>query len=146
MKKLVSTMLVAALLLASPVLALDYDGALKAAKKENKAVLLYFFSKSCGYCTLMDKETLADKDVGSALRKDFVFLRVDTDRSTDLALLYEIRGTPSSWFLEPSGKRILQAPGYIPRDDYRTLLEYVKGRHYKDTGIQAYFKKAARQK
>jgi thioredoxin-related protein len=146
MKKLIPAVFVIVLLLVSPVFALNYDGALKAAKQENKALLLYFFSKSCSYCTLMDKDTLADKNVDAMLKKDFVFLRVDTDRSADLALLYGIRGTPSSWFLEPSGKRILQVPGYIPKDEYRTVLEYVKGKHYKDTDIQAYFKKAAERK
>lgn len=141
MKKIMCGVCVAVLLLVSSVLASDYDGALKAAKKENKPVLLYFFNKSCYYCTLMDKDTLADKDVGSVLKKDFVFLRVDTDKSGDLAMLYEIRGTPSSWFLEPSGKPIRQIPGYIPKKEYRTVLEFIRGRHYKEMDIQSYFNK-----
>ena len=146
MKKLIYILLVAALFLTSPLFAVDYDGALKTAKHENKPVLLYFFSKSCGYCTMMDKETLADKDIGSLLKKDFVFVRVDTDKSSDLAALYRINGTPSSWFLDPAGKRILQAPGYIGKDDYRTLLGYVRGKHYKEMDIEAYFKKVEQGK
>jgi thioredoxin-related protein len=143
MKKVLYAVCVALVLLVSPVLASDYDGALKAAKKNNKPVLLYFFNKSCGYCTLMDKDTLADKDVNAVLKKDFIYLRVDTDTSADLAMLYEIRGTPSSWFLEPSGKPIRQIPGYIPKKEYKTVLEFIRGKHYKETDIQSYFSKKA---
>jgi|WetSurMetagenome_2_1015567.scaffolds.fasta_scaffold159317_3 thioredoxin-related protein len=139
MKKAMYAVCVAVMLLVSPVLASDYDSALKTAKKDSKPVLLYFFNKSCGYCTMMDKDTLADKDVSAVLKKDFVFLRVDTDRWADLAMLYEVRGTPSSWFLDPSGKPIRQIPGYIPKKEYKTVLEFIRGRHYKEMDIQAYF-------
>ena len=133
------------LFLGSPAFAVDYYDALRAAQQEKKPVLLYFFSQSCGYCTMMDKETLADKEIGSMLKKDFVFLRVDSDRWTDLAPLYELRGTPTAWFLDSSGQRIRQVPGYVEKGDYKTLLEYVKGKHYKSMGIQAYFKKSGRR-
>jgi thioredoxin-related protein len=126
MKKPIFALLIVILFIGTSVYGLDYNGALKAARKENKPVLLYFFSKSCGYCTLMDKDTLADKDVAALLKKDFVFLRVDTDKSEDLAMLYGIRGTPWSWFLDSSGKRVRQAPGYISKAEYKVLLESVK--------------------
>ena len=146
MKKLTLAFAAFVLLFASSALASDYDGALKTAKKENKPVLLYFFNKGCGYCTMMDKDTLSDKEITAVLKKDFVFLRVDTDNSEDLAMLYEIRGTPTSWFLEPSGKPIRQFPGYIQKGDYKTLLAYVKGKHYKETDVMSYFKKTANRK
>jgi thioredoxin-related protein len=56
----------------------------------------------------------------------------------------EFGGTPTSWFLDSSGQRIQEVPGYIEKGDYKTLLEYVKGKHYKTMDIQAYFKKAGR--
>jgi thioredoxin-related protein len=131
--------------IAPSVFAQDYDSALKTAKKENKPLLLYFFNRACYYCTLMEKNTLADKEVGALLKKDFVFLQVDTDKSSDLSELYRIAGTPSSWFVESSGKALFQVPGYIQKPDYKTLLEYVKGKHYKEMDISAYLKKAKRK-
>jgi thioredoxin-related protein len=127
------------LLVATTVFGQDYDTALKTAKKEGKPVLLYFYSKSCYYCTLMDKTTLSDKEIDSSLRKDFVYARIDADKLMDLRRLYEVPGTPSSWFLESSGKRILQAPGYVEKGNYRILLDYIKGKHYKDTDLDKYF-------
>ena len=149
MKKLICALFLAALLvvfLVPSANAGEYDSALKAAKSQNKPLLLYFFSKSCGYCTLMDKSTLADGDVRAMLQRDFVFLRVDVDRSGDLSAFYRIMGTPSSWFLDASGKRILEAPGYIQKPTYKKLLEYVKGKHYNDMDVEAYLGKASGQK
>jgi thioredoxin-related protein len=142
-KKTLSFLLIAALLLPLSARALTYDGALKAAKTQNKPVLLYFFSDSCRYCTIMDRETLADKEIAAMLNKDFVFLRIDTGRSADISALYRVYGTPSSWFLESSGKRIFQAPGYMPKRDFKTVLNYVKGKHYKQMDIEEYFEKAS---
>jgi thioredoxin-related protein len=133
-------------LLVSPCLATDYDNALKTAKADNKPLLLYFYSNTCYYCGVMDKNTLADGDVSATIKQDFVFLRIDIDKSKDLARLYRITGTPTSWFLEPTGKRLFEAPGYIPKSDYRTILEYVKGKHYDSMDLMAYMKKASNRK
>ena len=95
------------------------NSALKTAKSQSKPLLLYFFSKNCYYCNVMDSTTMADKRVANTLKKDFVFLRVDVDESTDIAGRYRISGTPSSWFLEPSGKRVGEIAGYIHAGDYR---------------------------
>ena len=61
----------------------------------------------------MDRTTLADKEIAATLKRDFVFLRVDADRSAKLARLYRLTGTPSSWFIDPAGKRIGEIPGYV---------------------------------
>jgi|WetSurMetagenome_2_1015567.scaffolds.fasta_scaffold500805_1 thioredoxin-related protein len=139
MKKLALLLPLFLLLVATAALGQDYDGALKTAKKQGKPVLVYFFSKTCYYCTLMDKTTLSDKGIESTLQKDFVYVRVDTDKSADLKRLYEVPGTPSSWFLESSGKRIFQAPGYVEKGNYKILLDYIKEKHYKDTDLETYF-------
>jgi thioredoxin-related protein len=146
MKRFLSFILAVALFVPLSAYALTYDSALKAAKSENKPLLLYFFNDTCRYCTIMDRETLADREIASTLRREFVVLRVDTGRSPDLSMLYRVYGTPSSWFLEPSGKRIFQAPGYMPKKDYKTLLEYVRGKHYREMDVQQYFDKASRSK
>ncbi len=134
------------LLLAVPVFADDYDSALKAAKKDNKPLCLYFFNTSCYYCTLMDKATLGDSEIGAMLKKDFVFLRIDTDKGGNLARLYSIRGTPTSWFLDSSGKRVFEAPGYIQKPLFKKILEYVKGKHYDEMELQDYLKKTSDKK
>lgn len=142
MKNLMLASLLVLVLLGSAAAADDYNNALKTAKKENKHLLLYFFSKSCYYCTLMDKNTLADTEIDTMLKRDFIFLRIDSDKSEQLSRLYAIRGTPTSYFLDPSGKRVFEAPGYVQKPTYRKVLEYVKGKYYNEIDLQAYLKKA----
>jgi thioredoxin-related protein len=146
MKKTLCTLFLAALLvvfLAPSGRAGEYENALKTAKGENKPVILYFFSKSCYYCTLMDKETLANSEVAGMIKRNFVFLRVDVDKSPDLSQLYRVGGTPSSWFLDTSGKRVFEAPGFIKEPLYKKLLDFVKGGHYKNTDIQTYLNRTS---
>jgi len=146
MKKACLALIAGILLFASAASAQDYDGALKAAKRDNKPVLLYFYSRACYYCRLMDGNTLADKEIDAMLKKDFVYLRIDVDRSTDLGRLYRISGTPSSWFLESSGKPIGEIPGYIAAKNFRRILEYVKGKLYNQMDLSAYLKKTSSAK
>ena len=146
MRRILFAFAFALVFFASAAFCQDYDGALKAAKREHKPVLLYFFSNSCYYCTLMDKDTLADRDVEGELKKDFIVLRIDVDKSSELDRLYRVSATPSSWFLDPSGRRIREIPGYVPAGTYRNILEYMKGRHYNDTDLRAYLNKASPRK
>lgn len=121
--------------------ATTYQEAVRTAQRENKPLYLYFYSESCGYCKQMDKEVLEDKEIGNLLKKDFVYLRIDGEKTTDLAKLYGIRGFPSSWFLDPSGARIVEAPGYIQKPLFRKVLQYVIGGHYRTVDVNAYLKK-----
>ncbi|OPY68107.1 MAG: Thiol:disulfide interchange protein DsbD [Syntrophorhabdaceae bacterium PtaU1.Bin034] len=145
MKKLMFALFVTIMLVASSVYGQDYESALKTAKKENKPLVLYFVSRGCGYCNLMDRNTMADREIDAILKKDFVFLRIDADKS-DLSRLYRITGTPSSWFLESSGKRIFEAPGYIQKPLYKKVLEYVKDKHYNEMDLQTFLKKTSDRK
>lgn len=148
MKKLscIVLCLITLLLVSSLASAYDYETGLKAAKKENKPLVLYFYETSCGFCTLMDKETLADKDVATTLTKDFIFVRVDARKSRDLTKQYRIQGTPSSWFVESTGKPLFVAPGYIQKPLYLKILQYVKGKHYNEMDLKTYVKKTSETK
>ncbi|NTW44821.1 MAG: thioredoxin fold domain-containing protein, partial [Anaerolineaceae bacterium] len=105
------------LMLCGATYADDWDSALKRAKKEDKPVVLYFFTPYCSYCQAMDKEVLAEKDVSAILKKNAVYLRVDVEKREDLARFYGVRGYPTTTLLEPNGQRIVQIPGYIEKND-----------------------------
>ena len=90
---------------------------------------------------MMDRSVLGDTEVESMLKKDFIYVRVNVDKTEDLAKLYGVRGFPSSWFLEPSGARVIEVPGYVDKSVFKKVLQYVKGGYYKSTDINAYLKK-----
>jgi len=137
-------LLFSALLCCCPVMATEYEAGLNQAKKENKPLVLYLNTKNCYYCVAMEKTTLADKDIEAILKKDFVFVMADVEKRSDLLKTYPIRGTPTSVFLDPSGKRLLSIPGYIGKSDFKMTLEYVRDGHYKTTDFVEYRKKYAK--
>lgn len=132
-----------ALLLCTAAHADGWDLALKRAKKEDKPVVLYFFTASCSYCQAMDKEVLAEKEVSTTLKKNAVYLRVDVEKREDLARFYGVRGYPTTTFLEPNGQRIFQIPGYIEKNDFKKLLAFVNGKHYKTMNLKEFLRKNA---
>jgi thioredoxin-related protein len=137
------TLLVVVLISITTVCADEWGMALKKAKKEDKPVVLYFFTAYCSYCQAMDKEVLADKEVSATLKKNAVYLRIDVEKRDDLARFYGVRGYPTTTFLEPNGQRIVQIPGYIERDDFKRVLAFVKGKHYKTMNLKEFLRKQA---
>lgn len=123
-------------------LADEYADALKKAKTEDKPIVLYFYSKYCGYCTAMDKNVLADKEIASTMNNSLVYLRVNVDNRNDLASKYGIRGYPTTCLLEPSGKGIIAIPGYVDKKEFKLILAYAQGKHYKTTKLRQFLKKA----
>ncbi|HEY3275814.1 MAG TPA: thioredoxin fold domain-containing protein [Syntrophorhabdaceae bacterium] len=125
----------------SPAFGDDYKDALKRAKSDDKAIVLYFFSQHCGYCEAMDRDVLADRDISAIMKNDLVFVRVDADKRTDIARQYGIRGYPTTALLEPSGKSIIRIPGYLGKKEYKLILDYAKKKLYKSTTLRDYLKK-----
>jgi thioredoxin-related protein len=126
----------------APVLADEYTDALRKAKSEDKAVVLYFYNKYCPYCVAMEKDTLADKGIAATMKNSLASLRIDVDKRRDLGSKYGIRGYPTTCLLEPSGQLIVRIPGYLGKKEFKTLLEYARGKYYKTTGLKEYLKKA----
>jgi thioredoxin-related protein len=133
-------------LLCTTACADDWDLALRRAKREDKPVILYFFTAYCSYCQAMDKEVLAENEINTNLKKNIVYLRVDVEKRDDLARFYGIRGYPTTTFLEPNGQQIIQIPGYIEKGTFKKLLTFVKGKHYKTMNLKEFFRKHARVK
>ncbi|MDD5009453.1 MAG: thioredoxin fold domain-containing protein [Syntrophorhabdaceae bacterium] len=115
------------------------DG-LKRARAQGRAVVMYFYSQYCPYCDAMDSNVLNDNVIGASLKKDFVYIRADIDHRPDLARKYQIRGYPTTILTESNGRIIVKIPGYIPKTDFRKILSYLKGKHYKTMSLGDYLK------
>jgi len=108
---------------------------MKRAKTEDKPVVIYFYSKYCRFCDAMDKDVLFDKEIKKTLSEQTIYLRIDVDTAKQTARLYNVRGYPTVWLLDPAGKRIISIPGYIPKNDFKKVLEFLKGKHYKKMSL-----------
>jgi|GEM_PF-2235541 tetratricopeptide (TPR) repeat protein len=110
----------------------SYEDALKRAAKENKPVMAGFYTTWCTWCKKLDTVTYVDNDVAAA-SKDFVCLKVDTEKRRDVAYGYGVRTLPTILFLDPAGRIIWKEFGY--RDPAFLALRMRE--------VEAYFKKSA---
>lgn len=124
------------------LLAEDYASAMKRAKAEDKAIVLYFTSAYCPYCVAMERDVLADREIAKTMKQSLVFVRIDVEIRSDLARKYGVRGYPTTCLLEPSGKPLIKIPGYVEKKEFRVILDYARGKHYKTIGLREYMKKA----
>jgi thioredoxin-related protein len=102
-----------------------YESGMARSKFEKKKVFLHFYANWCTYCVEMERKTFKDPAVIAALNRDFIPIRVDSDRDKKTALLYRVKGLPDTWFISESGEIIGHRPGYIPTDQLMGILNVV---------------------
>lgn len=96
-------------------------------KSQGKKVFVHFWADWCTYCHTMEKETFQNPAVMKMLAKDFISIKVDTDREKALSDMFKVRGLPDNWFLAENGDIVGHRPGYIPTDMFMKILESVAG-------------------
>jgi thioredoxin-related protein len=102
-----------------------YDAGMSRSKFEKKKVFLYFYAEWCTYCRDMDLKTFKDPAVIGALNRNFIPIRVDSDREPAAATLFRVKGLPDTWFLAESGAVIGHRPGFIPVDQLMKIFDVV---------------------
>jgi len=95
----------------------DLESALKAAKSQQKPVLIDFYTEWCGWCKKLDSDTYSDSRVNSASEK-FVCVKIDAEKEPEIANKYGVTGFPTIIFLDSNASVISTIPGYLPPDEF----------------------------
>lgn len=103
----------------------NYKQGMSLAKKENKRVYLHFYTDWCNFCKEMDQTTFRNPSIIKMLNKDFVAIRVNTNKEAKVAGKYNIRPVPDNWFLSADGKKLRNFLGYYEADQFVTVIRYV---------------------
>lgn len=118
----------------------SYDEGMSLGKSQHKKIFINFFAEWCGYCVKMDKSTFVDPEIVSYLNKNFIAIKVDSDRQSAVASRYKVRGLPSSWFVSDNGEQIGNYPGYIPADNLLPILKFIHTDSYKQMAFKDFMK------
>ena len=102
--------------LQGPIKWYTYDEGVALGKSQGKKIYIYFWADWCTFCKKMEKETLSKPLVSSYLNKNFISIKVNSDKEKETASQYFVRGFPTSWFLTEDGEKISNLPGYVPPD------------------------------
>ena len=86
--------------------------ALLEADRAHKLVFIDFFAEWCGACITLEKTTLVDPAVKTALER-FVFIKVDTDLHPRTAKHFRVTGMPTLVVVDFAGDEIYRHVGPI---------------------------------
>ena len=132
---------------------LSYDEGLALAEKENKYVLIYFYTDECSWCKKMVDQTYSNEEVKKILSDKFVAVKIDARSENKviekgeeisekkLAILYQVSGYPTTWFIENNHTRIAPLPGYVATEQFIPVLDYIGEGWYKNISFKEYMEK-----
>ena len=132
---------------------LSYNEGLTLAEKENKYVLIYFYTDECSWCKKMVDQTYSNEEVKKILSDKFVTIKINARSENKvvengeeiserkLATLYQVSGYPTTWFLENNHTRIAPLPGYVATEQFIPVLDYIGEGWYKNISFKEYMEK-----
>ena len=132
---------------------LSYNEGLTLAEKENKYVLIYFYTDECSWCKKMIDQTYSNEEVKKILSDKFVAVKIDARSENKvienekeiserkLATLYQVSGYPTTWFIENNQTRIAPLPGYVATEQFIPVLNYIGEGWYKSISFKEYMEK-----
>lgn len=134
---------------------LKFDAGLAKAKKENKSIVIDFYTDWCHWCKVMEKQTFENADVAKKLKKRFVTIRVNAEAQNEqvtfqdhtmsnvqLTRSFGVTGYPSIAFMDANGKPITIVPGFVKPDMFLNILDFIDLKCYeKDISFQEFMEK-----
>jgi thiol:disulfide interchange protein len=91
----------------------NIDQALQESNHVNKPLFMIFYSDWCPKCHVFFNSTLTDPLVKSKLNKDYVVVKVDTTRNSELKKEYNVNHRPTLIILTPEKSEISRIVGPI---------------------------------
>jgi thioredoxin-related protein len=101
---------------------INYADLFDLAKKEKKAVMLYFHFDGCGACVTMEKTAFKDKSVTDYYNSSFINFDINTlkGEGKEINKIYNIKQHPTFIFFDSSGNEVHRLVGaFSPEEFYK---------------------------
>ncbi len=137
-----------------------WEEAMEENKKNPKKIYIDIYTKWCGPCKMMDRQTFSDPEVINYINKHFYPIKFDAEQKEDIqydgftfkfikngrrgvhylaySLLEKKVMYPSSVFLDEKMNRISIVPGYVDAHKFMKLLKFHTEEHYKKVTWERY--------
>lgn len=107
-----------------------YSEALKVSKDENKPIMMVFTADWCVFCKKLDVETFQDPAVANYVNANFVAVKIDRDKETQIVKDFKVQGIPDLYFLEPykvgeNVKPMARQLGYVKPEPFLAGLKQI---------------------
>jgi FKBP-type peptidyl-prolyl cis-trans isomerase 2 len=90
----------------------DHDAGLALVKDEGKPGILVLHAEWCSWCKKLLGETMSDVRI-KALKDEFVWMKIDSDKNKEIKSLYEQSGFPMIVFFNADGHVAKKHGGYM---------------------------------
>ena len=104
----------------------DYRSVMRAAEKQNKLIMIDFYTSWCVYCRQLDNESFEDERIVGLLAENFVVARLDAEIQKAAARRYRPDGYPTVIFATADGDEILRFSGYREPDQVYEIVKTVR--------------------
>jgi len=133
----------------------NFNKGIELAAKEKKPIVIDFYADWCKWCKVMEKETFSDPEVSEKLNKSYIAIRINTDKAGSEPIKYKnheftiqhfsmmmgVQGLPTVVFMDKDGKPITKIPGFVKKDVFLPLLNYITdGCHLQNVPFESYVK------
>lgn len=103
----------------------DYRQACDVAAEQRRLVLLHFYSDNCPPCVWMDRNVFTQAEVGQALDRYYVPVKVHVGQSPELARKYNVQSWPTDIVITPAGMELYRTSGRKSSAEYLAIVEQV---------------------
>ncbi|MCS7204818.1 MAG: thioredoxin family protein [Leptospiraceae bacterium] len=104
-------------LLAKPNWISDLEKAKELAQKEKKPIFVDFYSKTCHYCKVIEKEIYHSKEFQKFLNR-FVFVLIDGDKHPEIPDRFHVHGYPTVIIFDSNLYELGRIEGYFSKPIY----------------------------
>ncbi len=117
---------------------IGFNEGLEKAAKENKNMIVDFYTDWCHWCKVMDEKTFRNAEIARKLSDRFVTVRINAEdpnqkvtfkgytfNNIELTRAFQVSGFPSLAFISPQHEVITVLPGYIPAEQFGYILDYI---------------------
>lgn len=103
----------------------SWSEVIQEAKRQNKPILVDFYTSWCGPCKLMTKTTFANVEVGDYLNQNYIAYKVDCEKGegVQLAEKFEVYSYPTIGFFDKNGVLQNKEVGYKNASDFLILAQ-----------------------
>lgn len=129
---------------------LPLEQALELAPEQGKKILVDVYATWCPYCQRMHSEVYPSEQVQEAISEYFILVKIDIESEemvnyhgeemteAEFAQALENENVPTVYFLNDEGAIIGQQPGFLKKDVFASLLNFVGSDAYLDQSFQEY--------
>jgi thioredoxin-related protein len=122
---------------------LSFNDGLAKARSEDKPIFVEFYADWCPYCKKFQRETIGNQKVAEMLAENFAYVRFNAEDSktrvkfdgksyshVELTQAFGINSYPTLVFLDSKSKPITMLSGFVPPDQFATVLDYIQQKCY----------------